>query len=239
MTKWAVITGAGVRLGRAIALRAADAGYSVLCHANRSREGAEQTAVLVRARGVDAIVDGCDLSNDDELDAFALRTRTRLPSIELLVHNAGVFAEIPFASTTRAQYRWHQQVNVEAPFFLTQGLLPSLQAGQGSIIAVVDVCADRPIKAHAAYCASKAALKNLVQSMAIELAPLRVNGVSPGAVAFPLDYPVDLKERILARVPLAREGTPDDIGRAVINLADSPYITGQILAVDGGRSCRL
>jgi pteridine reductase len=237
--RWALVTGAGIRLGRAIALRAADAGYSVVCHANRSREAAHETARMVQARGVQAHVDACDLTNDEEVDAFCVRIRAAFPSLQLLVHNAGVFAEIAFAQTTREQFRWHQKVNVEAPFFITQALLPSLQVGQGNIVAIVDPMADRPIRAHAAYCASKAALKNLVQSMAIELAPIRVNGVSPGAVAFPDDYPADLKERILSRVPLGREGSPEDIARAVMHFADSPYVTGQILAVDGGRSCRL
>jgi pteridine reductase len=141
---------------------------------------------------------------------------------------------------SRAHWARMQRINLEAPMFLTQGLLPCLQrAPAGCIVAITDVAGSRPIRRHSAYCVSKAGLAMLVSALAIELAPLRVNGVAPGAVAFPDDYDPHKRARILARVPLAREGSVADIAQAVRFVVQAPYVTGQIIAVDGGRHAGL
>jgi pteridine reductase len=236
----ALVTGAGVRVGRAIALALADAGFDVALHAHGHRALLDDVATDIARRGRRATVHGADLSSVDGAFALADDVMAAWPALDLVVHNAALFAEVPFDQLSPAQWRQMQAVNVEAPAFLTQRLLPALRrAPEASVVAVADVAAERPIRRHAHYCVSKAALWMLVKALALELAPIRVNAVGPGAVAFPDDYDDGKKARILARVPLARTGSPEDVAAAVVFLAMQRYVTGQMIAVDGGRSVGL
>ena len=243
---WALVTGAGVRVGRAIALALAQRGYHLVLHAHRSRAAVDDVARAIKAMGRDVDVVLADLADDDDLDSVARLVLQRHPVLSLLVHNAAAWKEQPFASMTRAEVRTMMAINLEAPLFLTQALLPALTssvdesgAANGAVVAIVDVIAERPIRRHLPYAMSKAALAMMVKGLALELAPLRINGVAPGAVAFPNDLDDDARRRILARVPLGREGSPDDVAEAVCFLARARYMTGQIVAVDGGRSTGL
>jgi pteridine reductase len=236
----ALVTGAGVRVGRAVALALADAGYDVALHAHDHRAALDDAGVAVRQRGRQASLHAADLSTVDGAMALADDVGARWPTLDVVVHNAALFAEVPFDQLTPAQWRRMQAVNVEAPAFLTQRLLPALRrADDASVIAIADVAAERPIRRHAHYCVSKAALWMLVKALALELAPIRVNAVGPGAVAFPDDYDDAKKNRILARVPLGRTGSVEDVAAAVVFLAGQRYITGQLIAVDGGRNVGL
>jgi pteridine reductase len=233
----ALVTGAGVRVGRAIALALADAGYDLALHAHAHRAALDDVAAAVMARGREASLHTADLATVDGAFALADDVVARWPSVDLVVHNAAIFEAVPFAAITPEAWARMQAINLTAPTFLTQRLLPALaRAADPCVIGIVDIAAERPLKRYAHYCASKAGFAMLLKSLAVELAPVRVNGVSPGAVAFPDDWSPEQQARALARVPLGRVGHPDDVAAAVVFLARQRYVTGQIVAVDGGRS---
>jgi pteridine reductase len=236
----ALVTCAGVRVGRAIALALADAGYDVALHAHRHVDALADVEAAVNARGRTASLHAADLGSIDGAFALGDDVMARWPTLDLIVHNAALFEEVAFADVTTEAWRTMLAVNLEAPAFLTQRLLPALhRSTEANVVCIADVAAERPLRRHAPYCVSKAGLWMLVKSLAVELAPIRVNAVGPGAVAFPDDYDDAKKARVLARVPLARTGTVDDVAAAVVFLARQSYITGHMIAVDGGRSVAL
>lgn len=240
----AVVTGAGIRVGRAIALGLARDGFDVVLHANRSLVAAQAVAGEIRAMGRQAFVEQADLSDDQDggaVDQLADRLLAAHPTVDVLVHSAGAFERVPFSRVTRAQYRAMQAVNVEAPYFLTQRLLPSLsRAADPCVVHVVDIAAERPMNRYSHYSVSKAGLHMLTKALAVELGPkVRVNAVSPGTVAFPPGFTAEERAKIVERIPLQREGTADDVAAAVLFLVRSPYISGVVLPVDGGRQAVL
>lgn len=237
----ALVTGAGVRVGRAIALTLAGAGYDVALHAHRSIEAAKAVADEVRSKGRGAWVFRADLTEAEAVDRLADEVMDALLALDLLVHNAALFERVPFEAVTREQYRRMHALNLEAPFFLTQRLLPLLRRAEApSVVHITDINGERAVPGYAHYGITKAGLLLLTRTLAAELAPkIRVNAVSPGTVAFPEDYDEKAKASILRRIPLGREGEPKDVARAVLFFAQSPYVTGQVLCVDGGRSAVL
>jgi pteridine reductase len=159
--------------------------------------------------------------------------------LDILVNNASTF--FPVAIGAMEASHWEELIgsNLRAPLFIAQQAAAELAKNEGSIVNIVDIHAERPLKGYALYSIAKAGLAAMTRSLALELAPrVRVNGVAPGAIAWPEDgqFPDEERARILATTPLARIGSPEDIARAVHFLACAPYVTGQILAVDGGRS---
>lgn len=235
----AVITGAGVRVGRAIAWALAEAGYDLVVHAHGSRDAALDLCVRARALGRTADVVTADLSTQAGVDALAAAVRARAAALDVLVNSAGAYEAVRFAELGREAYDSMLAVNLSAPFFLTQALLPLLtQAPDPCVVNVTDASVARPYPRYSHYLVSKAGLTMLTRVLALELAPVvRVNAVAPGTVAFPEGFDASKRERILARVPLRREGSPEDVGRAVVFLVrDAPYITGHVLDVDGGAS---
>lgn len=238
----AFITGAGIRIGRAVARALGGAGYDVALHAHRSVGALESLAEELRGLGRQVTLYSADLCDPAAVDALGARVRAEHPALDVLVHNAGLFEHVPFEAISREQYRRMLAVNLDAPFFLTQALLPSLRAGSHPLVVhVTDVGGERAVPGYAHYSVSKAGLIMLTRALAVELAPhLRVNGVSPGTVAFPEDFDAEAREAVLRRIPMGREGSVEDIARTVVFLArEAPYITGQVLAVDGGRSALL
>jgi pteridine reductase len=228
----AVVTGAGVRVGRAIALHLARAGYDLALHANSS--ALEGVAEAARGVGVDVDVHHADLAEVDGVDDLASSILARHEVVDLVVHNAAAFEATDFARVSLEQWRRMQAINVEAPAFLTQRLLPALElSSQANVVCIVDVMAERPVKKHVHYCVSKAALTMLVKSLAIELAPIRVNGVAPGVAAFPAGYDQQKQEAIEAKIPLGK-GSVDDVAAAVVFLAGAGHVTGVVLDVAGG-----
>ncbi|HYO70133.1 MAG TPA: SDR family oxidoreductase [Archangium sp.] len=238
----AVVTGAGIRLGKAIALALAEVGYDLALHVHRSTEGAEEVATRARALGRTATVHRANLGDPKELESLAASLRQAHPAIDVLVNNAGIFERVAFEDITREQYHRMMGINLEAPFFLTQALLPALRAApQPLVVNLTDIGAERVVSHYAHYTPSKAGLIALTRALAVELAPrVRVNAISPGTVIFPEDFDEAARQDMLARIPFGREGSAEDVARVVVFLArEAPYISGQVIAVDGARSAQL
>jgi pteridine reductase len=238
--KTALITGGARRLGAAIARRLHAAGASVLIHYRDSEaEAAKLEAELNRVRPRSAAKVKAELLAPIAPRALVSAALDAFGRLDLLVNNASSF--FPVAIGDIEPSHWEELVgsNLKAPLFISQQAAPELAKREGAIVNVVDIHADRPLKGYPVYTIAKAGLAALTRSLALELAPrVRVNGVSPGAIAWPDDgqFEPAERERILAATPLARVGSPEDIAHAVHFLATAPYVTGQIIAVDGGRS---
>jgi pteridine reductase len=183
-----------------------------------------------------------DLAAPDGPVRIANRVREITDSLDILVNNASRFYPTPVGEVTPDTWKDLMGSNLRGPFFLSQSLLPELRNCGGSIVNILDIHAERPMRRHTVYCMAKAGLAMMTRSLARELGPdVRVNGVAPGAILWPENEPPDhVKEHILDRVALKRLGCPEDIAGAVTFLAlDAPYVTGQVLAVDGGRSLNI
>jgi pteridine reductase len=237
MSKVALVTGAGIRLGRAIALELARSGFDLLIHANQSRVPAEALGKEVEALGRKATVLIHDLSKPSAIEALANEVPAKL---DVLVNNAGIYEPLPFMQVTREAFERVTQVNLYAPFFLTQALIGRLRAAEGSIVNITDMAVDKPYREQRDimhYLTSKAGLAALTKVWAVDFAPqVRVNAVAPGPVAIAVGTSEEERQKTIREVPLRREGTPEDVARAVAYFATAPYVTGQTLRVDGGLS---
>jgi pteridine reductase len=235
----AVVTGAGRRVGRVVALTLADMGCDVGVHYRASADAAQETANEVRARGRRAVTVCADLAMPGEPMRVVNAVVEALGRLDILVNNASLFRPSPLGKMSEETWHEEVQVNCVAPAMLVQAAEKYLQlTDHGKVINLCDITADRPWRHHLIYCATKAALVNLTRSLALALAPrVQVNGISPGVAEFPESYSRELKERIVSRVPLRRPGSPEDVAAAVRYLCEGGnYVTGQILCVDGGRS---
>ena len=233
----ALVTGGGIRVGRAIALALGRAGFDVIVHANRSVKAADEVVKELQALGRTARVEAADLSSLKGPQALA----GRIEKLDLLVNSAATYEHANFADITRAQLDRMLAINVAAPFMLTQALTGVLGAsGAGCVVNITDMAVTHAYTTShffAHYLASKAALDQLTRAWALELGPsIRVNAVAPGPVAMAAETTASQRRDILGRIPLRREGRPEDVAQAVVFLAQSPYITGQTLRVDGGLS---
>lgn len=239
----ALVTGGAIRLGRAIGLALAGAGYRVWLHYHSSASAA---AVTARALGPACLGPlRVDLA-DEHARAGLCRHVCDLDGpaqgrLDLLVNNAASFERGPLAGRTDADLRRVLETNLVAPVSLARGLAPALRAARGSVVNLIDVAGYQPWRGHLDHCTAKAGLAMATRALALELAPdVRVNGVAPGTVAWPEDderYAEGSAVRagIVRAIPLGRIGEPDDIARTVVFLAGSPFITGQTIVVDGGR----
>ena len=235
--KTALITGGAARIGAQIVKTLHHNQFNIIIHCNQSKDKAQllcDELNLIRANSVE-IVSG-NLNNIDELDFLV----SSIKSIDLLVNNASVFYPKSVEDSEMKDWDDVININLKAPFFLSKGLSKTLSKNDGSIINIIDIHSERPLKKHAIYNISKAGLKMLTQTLAKELAPkIRVNGVSPGSILWPQDsaeISEDDKNLMLERIALHRQGSPQDIADTVLFLANSNYITGQIINIDGGRT---
>lgn len=237
-----LITGAAKRLGAATARLLHAHGANIAVHYHRSAAPAlALVAELNASRAGSAVAVPADLLDLEALPGLVAATVAAFGRLTALVNNASTFYPTPVGSITAAQFDDLIGTNLRAPLFLMQAAAPQLREHGGQVVNIIDIHATRPLKQHPVYCAAKAGLHMLTQSMARELAPrVRVNGVAPGPIMWPdAGAPMDavLQERILDRTALKRTGSPADIAKAVLFfLKDAPYVTGQILAVDGGRT---
>lgn len=236
----ALITGAGKRVGATIARTLHTAGYDLALHCRHSvSEAAALADALEAARAGSTLVLQAELADVHALPALVDTAQARFGRLDALVNNASGFHPTPVGSATPAQWDELFAANAKAPFFLAQAAAPALRATRGAIVNLVDIYAERPLADHPIYCMAKAALAAMTRSLALDLAPdIRVNGVAPGAVLWPADgKPYEDQQAMLARTPLGRAGSPDDVAGAVRwLLCEAPYVTGQILRVDGGRT---
>jgi len=230
------VTGGAIRVGRAIALELAAAGADVAIHYHQSEAPAREVEAALRGHGVRTAVVRADLRQPRETAKLVAATKEALGRLDVLVCSAAGFGRQPVAEITAEDWRAMMALNLDAPFFLAQAAAPELARRAGVIVNILDVAAFHAWKGYAAYGASKAGLAMLTRIMALELAPrVRVAGVAPGTVQFPEDYDPAARAAVLSRVPLGREGRPEDVARAVRFIVENDYITGSVIAVDGGR----
>src|SRR5687767_15360641 len=238
--KVALVTGGARRVGAAIARCLHAAGANVLVHYRDSEADATKLeAELNAARPRSASKVKAELLAPIAPRALLGAALDSFGRLDILVNNASAFFAVPVGEMESSHWEELIGSNLRAPLFISQLAAPELAKNQGSIINIVDIHAERPMRGYALYSVAKAGLAATTRALALELAPrVRVNGVAPGAIAWPEDgqFAEGERARIVSTTPLARTGTPEDIARAVHFLACASYVTGQILAVDGGRS---
>ena len=236
----ALITGAGRRVGAVIARTLHAAGYDLTLHYRRSADAARALAdELELQRAGSTLLLQAELAELHTLPTLIEQLLAHFGRLDALVNNASTFYPTPVGSATPAQWNELFASNAQAPFFLSQAATPALREARGGIVNLLDIYAERPLAEHPLYCMAKAAQAAMTRSLALELGPdVRVNGVAPGAVLWPSDgKPYADQQAILARSPLQRAGTPEDVAGAVLwLLRDAPFVTGQVIRVDGGRT---
>ena len=242
--KVALVTGGAKRVGAAIVRRLHREGASVMLHyrgSEREANALRSELNAVRANSVALVqADLLDLAGLAEIVRNAVN---RFERIDALVNNASTFFPTPVGEMTQGAWESLIGTNLRAPLFLSQAAAPHLKKTGGAIVNITDIHAERPLKNYVIYSIAKAGLAGLTRSLARELGPeVRVNGVAPGPIVWPDDGSFDevARQRVVSNTILRRTGDPDDIARAVYYLiAEAPYVTGQIIAVDGGRSINL
>ncbi|HMB72354.1 MAG TPA: pteridine reductase [Gammaproteobacteria bacterium] len=238
--RWALITGAAKRIGAVIARTLHAAHCNVCIHYFSSSTDADRLADELNAvRANSALALQADLRSVAAIDALVESMVAATGRLDLLINNASTFYPTPLGTITEAQWEDLISANLKAPLFLSQAALPHLREARGVIVNIVDVHSRRPLRHHVVYGPAKAGLAVLTRSLAKDLGPdIRVNGVSPGAILWPEEgLPEHTQKSIIREIALKRVGAPEDIASAVLYLArDATYVTGQIIAVDGGRS---
>jgi pteridine reductase len=236
MNKVALITGAAKRIGAGIADRLHRAGLNVVIHYHHSAAEARELTDRLNALRPDSAIDiGFaleDSSAPERLVETAVRAFGRL---DVLINNASIYRPTPVGTITQAEWNELVAVNLAAPLFLAQAAAPQLRRQRGTIINIADIYGERPRRDHPVYSITKAGLIMLTHSLAIDLAPeIRVNAIAPGAILWP-EHGTPDQELVLAATPLRRRGASDDIAQAIEYLVAADFITGQVLAIDGGR----
>ena len=241
--KCAFVTGSSKRIGAATVRLLHEANYNVIIHCRSSRQEADELANDLNKQRVNSanVIQG-DLNDEKIYDTLIDQAYQCWGRLDVLINNASSFFPTPVGSITMKNWDNLVNSNMKAPLFLSQAAAPYLKKTHGCIINMIDVHGQRPMKEHPVYCAAKAGLAMLTMSLAKELGPeIRVNGVAPGAILWPEnDMDEKTKNIILERTSLKRPGQPLDIAKTILFLVkDADYITGQIIAVDGGRSINI
>ncbi len=245
--KTVLVTGAAKRVGRSIAHEVHAAGANVAVHYRSAAEAAEKMVQELNARRPgSALCLAADLLDIAAIERLIAATVGHFGGLDALVNNASTFFATPLGSIDTAAWDNLIGSNLKAPLFLSQAAAPYLKARHGAIVNITDVHAERPLAGYPLYCAAKAGLLGLTRALAIELAPeVRVNAVAPGPILWPegssaSGFEAEERERIVAHTLLKRKGGAQDIARAVRFLLDeAPYVTGQVINVDGGRTAHL
>ena len=239
----ALITGAARRIGACIAGTLHQRGCDVFLHYHQSSGAVTELAGKLNASRADSVtIVQADLGDGNEIERLAAQLKAHTGQLDLLVNNASRFYPTAVGSTTQQQWDDLMDSNLRGAYFLTQALLPVLATAGGCIVNLLDVHANRPMRGHAVYCMAKAGLQMMTLALAKDLGPqIRVNGVAPGAILWPeQDGGSEDQQAILKKTVMGRAGEPEDIASAVAYLGlDAPYVTGQVLAVDGGRSLNI
>lgn len=233
MNPTALVTGGGIRLGRALAIHLAQQGYDIALHCNRSLEQAHATAAEIRQIGADCEVFPYDFAQQTDFVPLAAAIQKRFPAWQVLVNNASVYESGTLMATNHAQLLQQFQVNLFAPYLLTQAFAQHVP--KGHVINILDNKIAFQQYQYSAYLLSKKSLAEVTRLAALELAPhFRVNGIAPG-VTLPAETRSEeyVKWRVQG-IPLQRQGSPAQIASALQFLLDNPFVTGQIITVDGG-----
>ncbi|MCH8529508.1 MAG: pteridine reductase [Saccharospirillum sp.] len=235
-----LITGAARRVGAETARAFHLAGFRVIVHYRSSANDAEALVhSLNEQRSDSARALASRLEDEVSITEFAHEAIELYGQVDVLINNASSFYPTPFGEIDQAVFHELMHSNLQLPLLLTQALAPELKRQQGAIINLVDIHAVRPLANHPVYGAAKAGLLSLTRSSALDLAPdVRVNAIAPGAILLPEHEGKDYETELRSRIPLAKMGRPADIAQAALFLATAPYITGQLLSVDGGRTLK-
>ena len=235
----ALITGAAKRIGAAMATRLHSEGFRVIIHYGHSKDDAHTLAQKLNdIRPESATCLQANLCDSEDVKALSEKAVNVWGQLDVLVNNASSFYPTPIGSISEEDWLSLVGSNVKGPLFLSQALAPALRKAKGCIVNMVDMHIDRPLPKHSVYLLAKSGLASLTQSLAIDLAPdIRVNGIGPGAILWPeREMEDDEKEKLLSSIPLGELGKPEDIAKTLSFLISAPYVTGQIIFVDGGRS---
>lgn len=234
--KVALVTGGAVRIGKALALALAGRGVKIALHYGRSAEAAEETAAAIRGMGSEAEPLMADLADCGAAVDLISRTHDRFGRLDILVNSAAIFLPGGIADTN--EHDWDQQVaiNLKSPFFLAQAFaLRHPPGGNGLIVNIADWRAFRPGPDYLAYTLTKAGIVTMTQSLASALAPrIRVNAIAPGAILPPPGKDGAYLERLAEKIPLARSGSPEELAKGLLYLAEADFVTGEVLFIDGG-----
>jgi pteridine reductase len=240
---YALVSGSARRIGACIAETLHRRGCNVFLHYHQSSTPADELAARLNARRPDSAFPlKADLGRLDDINRMAGEVKAHTGQLDLLVNNASQFFPTAPGSTSMLEWDALMDSNLRGPYFLTQALLKELSVAGGSVINLLDVHATRPMQGHAVYCMAKAGLQMMTMALARDLAPkIRVNGVAPGAILWPEEGSTAAdRQKSLEKIVMGRTGKPEDIASAVAYLGlDAPYVTGQVLAVDGGRSLNI
>ncbi len=235
----ALVTGGAVRVGRAISSALAEDGYRLIVHYNSSSGSADELVDEVRSAGGEAVAIGADLADAAEVRRLADEATAAFGGIDLLVNNASVFPAERLEETDEALWDHTIAVNLKAPFFLIRHLAPTLRERKGIVINMADLAGIQTWAAYAAHGISKAGVVHLTRVAARSLAPeVRVNGIAPGTVLPPESMSKEEIGQLAERAPLKKNGSPDDVVRALRYLLQADFVTGETLVVDGGRLLR-
>lgn len=235
----ALVTGAGIRVGRAIAVALGGRGMHVVVHYHGSEAGAQETAELIEQAGGTASLERADLSVIAEGDALIDRIVAKQGKLHALVNSAAIMLRTPVGEVTEREWDRMFDINVRSPFFLTQRAAPALRASNGAVVNIADLAAFESWPAYVPHGMTKAAIVQMTRALARALAPqIRVNAVAPGVVLLPENWSAADAEHLRGTTPLQRNGTPEDVAQAVLYLLEADFVTGEVIRVDGGRHVR-
>ncbi len=235
----ALVTGAGRRVGRAIALALGGCGMRVVVHYNASDAGARETARLITEAGGSAAVVQAELSQVEACHTLIDGVVREHGTLHLLVNSAAMMLRTPVGELTPEQWDTMFALNARAPFFLAQRAAPALREAGGSIVNIADLAAFESWPAYVPHSMTKAAIVQMTRGLAHALAPhVRVNAIAPGAVLLPDGWSDSDAQRLVDTTPLRRLGSPEDVARAAVYLAEADFVTGETIIVDGGRHVR-
>lgn len=236
----ALVTGAGHRVGRAIALGLAGRGARVAVHYNETADGAERVVATIRGQGGDAFAVAADLSDAGAAVRLVDAAADHWGALDVVVNSAGVMRKTPVGSVTPADWDAIFAINLRAPFFVSQAAATRMGTRGGAIVNIADLAGLETWSAYVPHGISKAGVIQMTRALAHALAPhVRVNAIAPGAVLLPAGWDEATAAHLIATTPLRRLGTPEDVVGAVLYLLQADYVTGETIVVDGGRRVRV